>query len=67
MCGLTYENILFVLKKIFIGIKNDLFDSKKKKTIKTFFKIKETFLRQYSKAKICLIQRNFFSIEKTFF
>ena len=31
----------------------------RKKIVKTFFQIKETFLWPYSNAQICLIQRNF--------
>ena len=38
-----------------------------KKTIKKFIQIKETLLRPYSNAQICLIQRHFFLIKETFF
>ena len=37
-----------------------------KKTIKEFLWIKETFLRPYSNAQICFIQRNFVWIKETF-
>ena len=64
LLSLKNENFFFKLKQIFLWIcdRADIyfFNSKKKKTIKKFLLIKETFLWPYSNTHIFLIQRNFF-------